>query len=164
MHDLAFAPRLGHSGQVTLPSSGLRSGFRGLLCAAVASGCSARALSIDTPLPSAAAGNVSEPAAPARDGLETWASSSSSPRPAPAEVGLPGCGPPEQSLLSAAREVARLAAEQGPWDASDLVAWVRSAGGPFVWPRAWTLQGATLDSAALESGLRSWLERTPPIG
>jgi len=142
-----------------------RSGFRLLLCAAVASGCSARALSIDTPLPStAAAADVSESAPPARDGLETWATSSSSPRPASVEVGMPSCGRAEQSLLSAAREVARQTAEQEIWDVSDVVAWVRAAGGPFVWPRAWTLQDTSLDSAALESDLGAWLERTPPLG
>jgi uncharacterized protein YkwD len=131
----------------------------------VVSGCSARALSLDTPLQGAAvAAHASEPAPPAIDGLETWASSSSSPSPAPAGVGIPTCGRVEQSLLSAAREVARQTAEQEPWDASEVVARVRAAGGPFVWPRAWTLQGSSLDSAAVASGLAAWLERSPPLG
>lgn len=150
---------------MTFPSAAPRSGFRLLLCAAVVSGCSARARTIDTPLTGAAvAVEASEPATPARAGPQTWASSSSSPRPAPAGLGSSSCGSAEESLLSAAREVARRTAEQEPWDASDLVAQVRAAGGPFVWPRAWTLQGGTLDPAAVESGLAAWLESTPSFG
>ena len=165
MLDLAFAPRLGHSGRVTLPSCAPRGGFWLLLLgAAIVSGCSARALSIDTPLHGAAhAAEAPDPASPATDELEVWASSSSSPRPAPAGVG-PSCGRVEQSLLSAARELARRTAKQQPWDVSDVVARVRAAGGPFVWPRAWTLEGSDLEASAIESGLAAWLERTPPLG
>jgi uncharacterized protein YkwD len=162
--DLAFAPRLRHSVPVTFPSAAPRSGFRLLLCAAAVSGCSARARAIETPLPGAAVGEESEPVIAATAGAPAWASSSSSPRPAPAGVGGSSCGSAEESLLSAAREVARRTAEQEPWDASDLVAQVRAAGGPFVWPRAWTLQGSSLDPAAVAAGLAAWLESVPRLG
>ncbi|HEU4583723.1 MAG TPA: CAP domain-containing protein [Polyangiaceae bacterium] len=149
---------------MTLPSSAARGAFGLLLCAAALFGCNARRWAIDTPLPSARGSADALPASPRGDELETWASSSESPRPAPPGLGLPGCGRPEQSLFSAAREVAQQTADHQPWDVSDVVAQVRAAGGPFVWPRAWTLEGSHLDAAELESGLTAWLERTPPIG
>jgi hypothetical protein len=151
---------------MTLPSSAARSGFRLLaLCAAVV-GCSARPLTVDTPLPGGAAfADGREDGTPISDGVESWASSTGSPRPAPAGVGMPGCGRVEQSLLSTAHEVARQTAEHQPWEVSDVVARVRAAGGPFVWPRVWTLEGSALDAADVESGLTAWLkDDSPPIG
>jgi uncharacterized protein YkwD len=96
--------------------------------------------------------------------LSEWAAASSSPDPVPSAVRIPSCPRQEQSLLAAAGAVANDLAGQRAWDISDVVARLRAAGGPFVWPRVWTLQAATFDTPAAEASLDEWLARTSPLG
>jgi uncharacterized protein YkwD len=105
-------------------------------------------------LPSSAGPSPSEP----------WAAASSSPSPVPSAVRIRACPRQEQSLLAAAGAVAKDVAGQRAWDVSDVVARLRAAGGPFVWPRVWTLQAETFDTPAVEASLDEWLARTSPLG
>jgi uncharacterized protein YkwD len=95
---------------------------------------------------------------------ETWAAASRSPSPAPPAFRIPGCASQEQSLLAAARGVAADVAGQRAWDVSDVIAWLRAAGGPFVWPRVWTLQAAAFDAPEVQTSLEEWLAHAPPLG
>ncbi len=81
-----------------------------------------------------------------------------------------GASLPELSLFSAlcnARDGAlervalRLARRQSEGvtqlDVSELTFALRAEGSPYVWPRAWTLEGSDLSSAAAVERMRAWL-------
>jgi len=146
----------------------LGSWFRLLLLGSTMSGCGAPSWRSE-PLRSAARGSESEAAErlPANVELapgETWAQASSSPSPALPTLPIPSCVSQEQSLLAAARGLANEVAAQRAWEVSDVIARLRAAGGPFVWPRVWTLHGAGLDAREVQASLAEWLARAPPIG
>lgn len=79
------------------------------------------------------------------------------------EALLPGC-PTELGLQGAAQAVAdREASGQPSWELSEVVARLREAGSPYVWPRLWVVRGASLDAAAT-AGLPAWLAELPATG
>lgn len=146
----------------------LGSWFRLLLLASSASACGARSL-VTQPLRPAAQ-RAERGAAEAQPGRATpdpsasWALASSSPSPALPAFRIPGCPSQEQSLLAAARGVANDVAQQRVWDVADVVARLRAAGGPFVWPRVWTLQTAALDAPDVQAELAKWVARSAQLG
>jgi uncharacterized protein YkwD len=82
----------------------------------------------------------------------------------PDAFGIPSCAGYEQSLLAAARSAAEQAGRQRAWDVGDVVARMRAAGGPFVWPRVWTLQASAFDAPQARASLEAWLEHAPRLG
>jgi Cysteine-rich secretory protein family len=164
---LAFVPRLGQSGPVTALQLERGGWFRlWMLLGSCVLGCGSRR--VPAP-PEASPPEASPPegaGSPARAEETAWASGSSSPSWAePGVLPLPGCPRYEQSLLAAARAVASSEAAGHPaWEVSEVVAQVRAAGGPFVWPRLWTLQGGSLGVPEIQASLAAWLEHAPPLG
>jgi uncharacterized protein YkwD len=165
---LAFAPRLGQSGPVNVLQLGRGGWFRLLpsflpLCAS-ALGCGSprapEAPAAPAP-PAEATAGVTVPLVEA-----AWAPDNRSP--VWGEAGalqVPGCPRHEQSLLAVARAVAAgEAAGTGSWEVSDLVAQLRAAGGPFVWPRSWTLQTTAFEPTQVQASLAAWLEHAPVLG
>ena len=83
----------------------------------------------------------------------TWMDSIYSPRPEAvvdpdvAEL-LPLCGEGDAAMNTVAKRLARRqAAGLGQLDMAELTFAMRTAGGPHVWPRAWTLEGPELAAA-----------------
>ncbi|HEX6276766.1 MAG TPA: hypothetical protein VFZ53_27170, partial [Polyangiaceae bacterium] len=72
-----------------------------------------------------------------------WATSTRSPQPFDARTGDGSpCGRSDRALERVAeRIVLREAAGKRPLDTSELTFALRSEGAPYVWPRAWTLEG-----------------------
>jgi uncharacterized protein YkwD len=147
----------------------LRSRLRLPLLVAVLLGCTAtelRRLSEGAPLPGASADESRPDSAgsAARAPGEPWAPSSVSPMPAESGVAIPSCAGYEQSLLAAAGSVAGQAARQRAWDITDVITRMRAAGGPFVWPRVWTLQASSFDAPQARASLEAWLDQAPRLG
>jgi hypothetical protein len=155
---LAFTAPLGQSGAVRL--SRALSGWSRLVC------CSGLALACGSAAPPAQlAFRAPALAAEPPQAGASWAASSSSPRwGEPMEELPPGC-PTEQGLLEVAQAVADgEAAGQLGWELSEVVARLRAAGGPYVWPRLWTVRGASADAALATVGLSAWLAEVPAAG
>ncbi len=129
---------------------------------AVCGACGSRPVA--SPVVSPPAARV-EHAAPSSEGMPevTWRDAISSPRAAPvvdpALVDLlPTCGTGEESLHGVAKRLARRLVEgRGPLDMGELALAIRAEGGPHVWPRAWTLEGETLDPDDAHQRLRRFL-------
>jgi uncharacterized protein YkwD len=165
---------MGQSGAVNVELRVLGSWFRLLLLGSSAVMCGPRSLltqplrpaarSAESELAAAQSRSEAQPSSSAPVVGDAWAAASGSPSPALALLRIPGCASQEQSLLAAARAVANAVAQQRAWDVSDVVAWLRAAGGPFVWPRVWTLQGATFDAPQVHASLEQWLVRVPQVG
>jgi uncharacterized protein YkwD len=64
----------------------------------------------------------------------------------------------DAALSRVAERFARRQAEDlPPLDVSETSFALRAEGSPYVWPRAWTLEGGDLSSAAAVERMRSWL-------
>ncbi|HEX6274531.1 MAG TPA: CAP domain-containing protein [Polyangiaceae bacterium] len=89
----------------------------------------------------------SDPARPVDDARaaerHVWATSTRSPQPFDARAGDGSpCGSSDRALERVAERIAlREAAGKRPLDTSELTFALRSEGAPYVWPRAWTLEG-----------------------
>jgi uncharacterized protein YkwD len=65
----------------------------------------------------------------------------------------------DAALSRVAERFARRRSEGAPaLDVSEISFALRAEGSPYVWPRAWTLEGGDLQSAATIARMRSWLE------
>jgi len=64
----------------------------------------------------------------------------------------------DAALARVAERFARRQAEgEAPLDASEISFALRAEGSPYVWPRAWTLEGGDLTSAAAVERMHGWL-------
>jgi uncharacterized protein YkwD len=112
----------------------------------------------------ASAARVEEPAPVApHDSTFDFRASASSPRPL---AELPdtlapffrSCGAADAALSKVAERFARRQSEGGaPVEVSELSFALRAEGSPYVWPRAWTLEGADLLAPASLERMRAWL-------
>ncbi len=67
------------------------------------------------------------------------------------------CGRPDASLVqAAARNAARQLRGEGPFASDELAFNVRAAGGPHVWPRAWSVQAPDLDPDDVARRFAAW--------
>lgn len=105
------------------------------------------------------------PASPLRQDL-AWRDYSQSPDgPAVDAWALPGCSSYSRGLTEVARAVANQRARGEPTPRHfELVARMRAAGVPHVWPRTWALGAPTLDLERAESRFRTWLSRESYLG
>jgi hypothetical protein len=99
---------------------------------------------------SASAGSPSCEEAPC-----SWAVSTTSPQLARQPLlDLGGCAGYDSALTAVAARVAqRRASGQRALEISEVVAALRAAGSPHVWPKVWTLSGQALDPAAVEAAV-----------
>lgn len=95
--------------------------------------------------------------------IERWPEATYSPQPTETETGFAGelartCGTGDSALEFAALELARQLAELEPApDPSRITQWLRRAGSPYVWPRAWALRGSPLARAETRRRIEDWL-------
>ncbi len=107
--------------------------------------------------PARTRGEASAPAANVSDEV-VWQSATASPLGGDGRDPLSFCGEPDRALDRAAARVAeRKAAGSATPDALELAFYLRAAGEPHVWPHAWTLSGAALDSSDEMDRLRGFL-------
>jgi len=96
-----------------------------------------------------------------------WHLDSASPQDAPRENDplYASCGRADASLVQvAARNAAHQLRGDGAFASDELAFNLRAAGGPQVWPRAWSIQAADLDEADVAQRLDTWLASTRPLG
>ncbi len=75
------------------------------------------------------------------------------------------CGTPDAALNDAADRAARKQAGGAPMVAIDELAfYLRAAGDPHVWPRAWSIAGASLNDDDVKKRLKTWLSPWGPLG
>ncbi len=68
------------------------------------------------------------------------------------------CQQGDAALSRVAERFARRQSEgNAPLDVSEISFALRAEGSPYVWPRAWTLEGGDLDAPAAVERMRSWL-------
>lgn len=99
-----------------------------------------------------------QPSQDESDERYAWAAATESPQPfaTGAEAGS-ACGTSDRALQRVAERLAvREAAGRNPLDTSEITFALRSAGAPYVWPRAFTLQGET-DDAVERAKVAEWL-------
>ena len=71
---------------------------------------------------------------------------------------LEQCDSGDGALARVAERFARRQSEgSAPLDVSEISFALRAEGSPYVWPRAWTLEGNDLTSAAAVSRMQAWL-------
>jgi uncharacterized protein YkwD len=93
-----------------------------------------------------------------------WKPSTFSPRPGGAfdprdRLLVRACTAGDDALAAAAARVAeRKARGLSALDMAQVSFALRAEGSPYVWPRAWTLEGEELDRADAEQRMRRWLE------
>jgi uncharacterized protein YkwD len=93
-----------------------------------------------------------------------WKSSTFSPRPGGAfdprdRALLERCATGDAALAAAAARIAdRKSRSLSTLDMSQVTFALRAEGSPYVWPRAWMLEGTELDRADAEQRMRRWLE------
>lgn len=109
------------------------------------------------------------PTAAADEPPVTWQPTLVSPQPSAVATKdsalLAKCGTPDAALLRVAQEnVRRQTSGQSALPADALVFHLRAAGAPYLWPRAWSITGANLDEADLESRLGAWVSRSTTLG
>lgn len=69
------------------------------------------------------------------------------------------CAAGDGALARVAERFARRQSEgSAPLDVSEISFALRAEGSPYVWPRAWTLEGGDLTSAAAEHRMQAWLD------
>jgi uncharacterized protein YkwD len=139
-----------------------------------AASCSASPLAPHGSQPATAAvaatssAEVAAPAAPGEppapgDEVFVWQSSTFSPRPGgAAEPGdrdlLARCEAGDEALAQAAARLAKRQAQKlAALDMSEVSFALRTRGSPYVWPRAWTIEGTTLDRADVGERMKRWL-------
>jgi uncharacterized protein YkwD len=96
-----------------------------------------------------------------------WHLDSQSPRAVspPSDDLYTSCGKADASLVqAAARNAAHQLRGEGPFASDELAFNLRAAGGPQVWPRAWSIQGAALDDADVAHRFDAWLASTHALG
>ena len=96
-----------------------------------------------------------------------WHASTSSPRPveATAEPLYQLCGPAEQSLEQVARRSAmRQLRGEATAGGDELAASLRAAGGPYLWPRLWSLRGGGVSDEELFRRVSAWLGKSATTG
>jgi uncharacterized protein YkwD len=92
-----------------------------------------------------------------------WRERISSPQPGGAETArdqalVALCDGGDAALEKVARRMAeRQADDLAPFDMAQIGFALRSAGAPYVWPRAWSLQGGELDPSDVASRMQRWL-------
>jgi uncharacterized protein YkwD len=75
------------------------------------------------------------------------------------------CGRAESALVTVATRNASRQRRGEPSFSSDELAFnLRAAGAPYVWPRAWTIKGATLDAEKVAGALRAFVEKSKALG
>lgn len=78
--------------------------------------------------------------------------------PSSLEPFLAQCDGRDAALSRVAERFARRQSEgSAPLDVSEISFALRAEGSPYVWPRAWTLEGGDLTNAAAVSRMQSWL-------
>jgi len=78
--------------------------------------------------------------------------------PAPLSAFLEQCRSGDAALARVAERFARRQAEgSAPLDVSELSFALRAEGSPYVWPRAWTLEGGDLENSAAVERMQGWL-------
>jgi uncharacterized protein YkwD len=116
--------------------------------------------------PNGGANAASRPA-PELDPAEerfAWKSSTFSPRPGGAfdprdQTLLETCRAGDEALAAAASRIAdRKTRSLSALDMSQVTFALRAEGSPYVWPRAWMLEGTNLDRADAELRMRRWLD------
>lgn len=96
-----------------------------------------------------------------------WHASTSSPRPVEAarEPLYQLCGPAEQSLEQVARRSAmRQLRGEATAGGDELAASLRAAGGPYLWPRLWSLRGGEVSDEELARRVSAWLGKSATTG
>lgn len=69
------------------------------------------------------------------------------------------CRQGDAALSRVAERFARRQSEgSAPLDVSEISFALRAEGSPYVWPRAWTLEGGDLDATAAAPRMRAWLQ------
>ncbi len=118
-------------------------------------GCSA---SPAIPEPAAAPSRTAKPPLDPNAERYSWEASTSSPQPLDApRVDQAPCGAGDRALQRVAERLAsREAAGKSLLDTSEITFALRSAGAPYVWPRAWTLRGVD-DAETERAKVESWL-------
>lgn len=75
------------------------------------------------------------------------------------------CGAPEAGLRAvAARNAARIVRGEPSFASDELAFTMRSAGMPYVWPRAWSTRGKGLDATKVGDELGKFVTRSRAIG
>jgi uncharacterized protein YkwD len=92
----------------------------------------------------------------------SWRPATQSPRRAAAEARVASlaslCGPTDGALAEvASRTAQRQATGAGPLHADELAFYLRAAGDPHVWPRAWSIAGSSLEDDDLARRVKAWL-------
>ncbi len=101
---------------------------------------------------------------PSREGMELhWHPATTPPRPTRGTPRLRAlltlCGEGDVALQSVAESLAgHLARGEKLSETGELVMALRSEGSPYVWPRAWSLEGPRLTPGVLRDKMRPWLE------
>ena len=114
---------------------------------------------------------MAQPAGPASMGrpppddaeVYAWEPETHSPRVAAPEADdrmlLQRCGQTDTALRLVAARVARRQAQRLPaLDIPEISFALRAAGSPYVWARAWTVEGARLDDAEVAERAQRWLD------
>jgi hypothetical protein len=139
-----------------------------------ASGCAPapRAATVaEPPPPAAPAVSTSETAPVAAQPAEApppgeeafaWQSSIFSPRPGGSDPAdrdlLEKCQAGDEALAEAATRLAKRQAKKlQALDMTEVSFALRTRGSPYVWPRAWTIEGPTLDRADVAQRMQRWL-------
>lgn len=75
------------------------------------------------------------------------------------------CGRADSALVTVAtRNANRQRRGESSFSSDELAFNVRAAGAPYVWPRAWTIKGASLDAERVAAALRAFVEKSKPLG
>ncbi len=75
------------------------------------------------------------------------------------------CGAPDASLRAvSARNAARLARGEASLPADELTFALRASGLPYVWPRAWSMRGQSLEPEKVAAELKRFVEKSPALG
>ncbi|MFO0755756.1 MAG: CAP domain-containing protein [Byssovorax sp.] len=109
------------------------------------------------------------PQAIAADPPVRWQPATLSPRPASADPKLAPlfalCGTPDAALNEVAARAARRQIDGGSLHGADELAfYLRAAGGPQVWPRAWSVSGPALDDDDVLRRVKAWVTGWNTLG
>jgi len=114
---------------------------------------------LESPAPVSAAGR------PTADLEPAWATTTQSPAPVAASADpvhaafQAPCGANDRALEGAASAFAHALGQGEPTPEADEIAlWLRRLGSPYVWPRAWALEGPENEIMGGSPRLASWLE------
>jgi uncharacterized protein YkwD len=99
----------------------------------------------------------------------SWQPATQSPRAAAPDPKLAPllalCGAPDAALIEVAGRSAHRQAEGGALHGADELAFhLRAAGGPQVWPRAWSISGPALDDDDVMRRVKAWITPWNTLG